>query len=75
MAQNSNIGEKKLLLELSQGSELAFTKIYNQYKDIVYSIALRITKSKTLSISFAKRIFALSVDSTSPGVIITFLPL
>ncbi|MBW1655150.1 RNA polymerase sigma factor [Flavobacterium quisquiliarum] len=46
MAQNSNIDEKKLLLELSQGSELAFTNMYNQYKNNVYSTALRITKSK-----------------------------
>lgn len=46
MAQNPNIDEKKLLLELSQGSELAFTNMYNQYKNRVYSTALRITKSK-----------------------------
>lgn len=46
MAQNSNIDEKKLLLELSQGSEVAFTNMYNQYKNNVYSTALRITKSK-----------------------------
>lgn len=46
MAQNSNIDENKLLLEISQGSELAFTNMYNQYKNIVYSTALRITKSK-----------------------------
>jgi len=57
MAQNSNIAEKKLLLELSQGSEPAFTKIYNQYKDIVYSTALRITKSKTLSEETVQDIF------------------
>ncbi|MFB9076295.1 RNA polymerase sigma factor [Flavobacterium procerum] len=46
MAQNSNIDEKQLLLELSQGSELAFTNMYNRYKNSVYSTALRITKSK-----------------------------
>jgi len=46
MAQNSKIDEKKLLLELSQGSELAFTNVYNLYKNNVYSTALRITKSK-----------------------------
>ncbi|SFD18956.1 RNA polymerase sigma factor [Flavobacterium phragmitis] len=46
MAQNSNIDEKKLLLELSQGSEVAFTNMYNQYKNNAYSTALRITKSK-----------------------------
>ena len=57
MAQNSNIGEKKLLLELSQGSELAFTTIYNQYKNSVYSTALRITKSKILSEEAVQDIF------------------
>lgn len=46
MAQNSNIDEKKLLLELSQGSEPAFTSMYNLYKNNVYATALRITKSK-----------------------------
>ena len=46
MAQNSNIDENKLLLEISQGSEAAFTNMYNHYKNIVYSTAFRITKSK-----------------------------
>lgn len=57
MAQNSNMDEKKLLFELSQGSELAFTTIYNQYKNIVYSTALRITKSKILSEEAVQDIF------------------
>jgi len=57
MAQNSNIDEKKLLFELSQGSELAFTTVYNQYKNIVYSTALRITKSKILSEEAVQDIF------------------
>lgn len=57
MAQNSNMDEKKLLFELSQGSELAFTTVYNQYKNIVYSTALRITKSKILSEEAVQDIF------------------
>ncbi|BDU27061.1 MULTISPECIES: RNA polymerase sigma-70 factor [unclassified Flavobacterium] len=57
MAQNSNIDEKKLLLELSQGSELAFTNVYNQYKNTVYSTAFRITKSKILSEEAVQDIF------------------
>jgi len=57
MAQNSNIDEKKLLLELSQGSELAFTRLYNQYKNVVYSTALKITKSKTLSEETVQDVF------------------
>lgn len=57
MAQNSNIDENKLLLELSQGSELAFTNMYNQYKNIVYSTAFRITKSKIQSEEAVQDIF------------------
>lgn len=57
MAQNSNIDEKKLLLELSQGSELAFTNLYNKYKNAVYSTALKITKSKTLSEETVQDVF------------------
>ncbi|MBF4473617.1 MULTISPECIES: RNA polymerase sigma factor [Flavobacterium] len=57
MAQNSNIDENKILLELSQGSELAFTNIYNQYKNIVYSTAFRITKSKVQSEEAVQDIF------------------
>ncbi|GGF24117.1 RNA polymerase sigma factor [Flavobacterium limi] len=45
MLSNSSSDQKKLLLELSQGSELAFTALYNQYKHIVYGTALKITKS------------------------------
>ncbi|KAF2516629.1 RNA polymerase sigma factor [Flavobacterium foetidum] len=46
MARNSDVNEKELLLELSQGSEPAFTTMYNLYKNNVYSTALRITRSK-----------------------------
>ncbi|GAA6771551.1 RNA polymerase sigma factor [Flavobacterium sp. CGRL2] len=49
--------KKKLLLELSQGSELAFTNVYNQYKNTVYSTAFRITKSKILSEEAVQDIF------------------
>jgi RNA polymerase sigma-70 factor (ECF subfamily) len=45
MSPNSSLDQKRLLLELSQGSELAFTQLYNQYKHIVYGTALKITKS------------------------------
>lgn len=57
MSQNSNTTEQKLLLELSQGSELAFTTIYNKYKNIVYSTALKITKSKILAEEAVQDIF------------------
>src|SRR5574344_685351 len=43
------------------------------FKIFAFKVPVIITKSKTLSISFAKSIFALSVDSTSHGVIITLV--
>lgn len=57
MSSNSSLDQKKLLLELSQGSELAFTKLYNQYKNIVYATALKITKSKTLAEEVVQDVF------------------
>jgi RNA polymerase sigma-70 factor (ECF subfamily) len=57
MAQNSNSDEKKLLLELSLGSEFAFTNLYNRYKNIVYSTGLKITKSKILAEEAVQDIF------------------
>lgn len=57
MSSNSSLDQKKLLLELSQGSELAFTKLYNQHKNIVYSTALKITKSKTLAEEVVQDVF------------------
>jgi RNA polymerase sigma-70 factor (family 1) len=49
--------ESKLLRELSQGSERAFTELYNRYKNVVYSCAMKITKSKTLSDEVVQEIF------------------
>jgi len=57
MSLNSSFNESKLLLELSQGSELAFTILYNRYKNLVYSTALKITKSKVLSEEVVQDIF------------------
>ncbi|PJJ07828.1 RNA polymerase sigma-70 factor (ECF subfamily) [Flavobacterium sp. 1] len=57
MSLNSSFDESKLLLELSQGSELAFTNLYNRYKNLVYSTALKITKSKVLSEEVVQDVF------------------
>lgn len=57
MASNSNLDENKLLFELSQGNEIAFTTLYNRYKNVVYSSALKITKSKTLSEEVVQDVF------------------
>ncbi|OMQ07801.1 RNA polymerase sigma factor [[Flexibacter] sp. ATCC 35103] len=57
MSSNSNSDQSKLLYELSQGSELAFTKLYNQYKNIVFSTALKITKSRILAEEVVQDVF------------------
>lgn len=57
MPLKSPHNEEKLLLELSQGSETAYTILYNEYKHIVYSAALKVTKSKVLAEEAVQDIF------------------
>jgi len=57
MSLNSSFDENKLLHELSQGSELAFTELYNRYKNLVYGTALKITKSKVLAEEVVQDVF------------------
>jgi RNA polymerase sigma-70 factor (family 1) len=57
MAVNSIFDETKLLRELSQGSEPAFTSLYNRYKNVVYATALKITKSKNLAEETVQDVF------------------
>jgi RNA polymerase sigma-70 factor (family 1) len=57
MSLNSNSDQSKLLYELSQGSELAFTQLYNQYKNVVFSTALKITKSRILAEEVVQDVF------------------
>ncbi|MFZ0599411.1 MAG: sigma-70 family RNA polymerase sigma factor [Flavobacterium sp.] len=57
MSSNSNSDQSKLLYELSQGSELAFTKLYNAYKNVVFSTALKITKSRILAEEVVQDVF------------------
>lgn len=57
MPLNSSFDENKLLHELSQGSELAFTELYNRYKNLVYGTALKITKSKVLAEEAVQDVF------------------
>lgn len=54
---DSSSNESRLIYELSQGSQLAFTNLYNRYKNVVYSCALKITKSKTLSEEVVQDVF------------------
>lgn len=57
MSLNSNSDQSKLLYELSQGNELAFTKLYNEYKNVVFSNALKITKSRMLAEEVVQDVF------------------
>jgi len=57
MSLNSNSDQSKLLYELSQGNELAFTKLYNEYKNVVFSTALKITKSRILAEEVVQDVF------------------
>ena len=57
MSLNSNSDQSKLLYELSQGNELAFTKLYNEYKNVVFSTALKITKSRMLAEEVVQDVF------------------
>lgn len=54
---DSNTTETRLLYELSKGSEPAFTSLYNRYKNVVYSCAFKITKSKILSEEVVQDVF------------------
>jgi len=57
MSSNSNSDQSRLLYELSQGSEMAFTQLYNQYKNVVFSTALKITKSRDLAEEVVQDVF------------------
>ncbi|MFH6993924.1 RNA polymerase sigma factor [Flavobacterium sp. FlaQc-48] len=57
MSSNPNSDQSRLLYELSQGSELAFTQLYNQYKNVVFSTALKITKSRVLAEEVVQDVF------------------
>jgi RNA polymerase sigma-70 factor (ECF subfamily) len=57
MSVKDSFDEIKILYELSHGNERAFTALYNKYKNIVYSLALKITKSKTLSEEVVQDVF------------------
>ncbi|SNR76449.1 RNA polymerase sigma factor [Flavobacterium sp. ov086] len=57
MSVDSSSNQNQLLDELSKGSERAFTDLYNRYKNVVYSCALKITKSRTLSEEVVQDVF------------------
>jgi RNA polymerase sigma-70 factor (family 1) len=57
MSLDSSLKDKKLLHELSEGRELAFTELYNTYKNTIYATALKITKSKDLSEEVVQDVF------------------
>ncbi|OXA95903.1 RNA polymerase sigma factor [Flavobacterium hercynium] len=57
MSPKFNFNEEELLQQFADGSEQAFTILYDQYKNVVYASALKITKSKTLSEEVVQDVF------------------
>lgn len=49
--------EKALLTELSQGSETAFTKIFDHYRPRIYSVALKMLKSASQAEEVVQEVF------------------
>src|SRR5690554_5839468 len=49
--------EKALLAELSEGSEMAFTKIFDHYRPRIYSVALKMLKSASLAEEVVQEVF------------------
>ncbi|MCI9843577.1 RNA polymerase sigma factor [Flavobacterium pectinovorum] len=57
MSVNSSFDQNKHIFDLSKGSELAFTILYDKYKNVVYSTALKITKSTILAEEVVQDVF------------------
>ncbi len=49
--------EKKWLKKLSEGSELAFTRIFDHYRPRIYSVALKMLKSTDLAEEVVQEVF------------------
>ena len=49
MPENLQYNEKDLLMQVSEGNELAFRQLFNTYRGKLYSYILRITESKEVA--------------------------
>ncbi len=57
MSNKNPNNEKELLLLASAGCEVSFTKLFHIYKDRLYSLILRLTKSEEQTLDFIQDIF------------------
>lgn len=57
MFKDTSYNEEELLAFIVQGDELAFTRLFNNYRDRIYSIAFRITHSTTIAEEIVQDVF------------------
>ena len=57
LSNNTPHSEATLLALIAQGDELAFTRLFEQYRDRIYSIAVKITHSTTIAEEIVQDVF------------------
>jgi len=55
--QYENLNEKMLLKLIAEGNECAFTKLFENYQDIIYTVALKLTKSNVTAKEIVQDVF------------------
>lgn len=57
MAVENSYNEQELIHLLAEGNEQAFTKLFDRYRDKIYSVALRLTHSTTVAEEITEDVF------------------
>ena len=57
MFKDSSYNEEELLAFIANGDELAFTRVFDYYRDRIYSIAFKITHSTTVAEEIVQDVF------------------
>lgn len=57
MFKDASYSEEELLAFIARGDELAFTRLFDNYRDRIYSIAFRITHSTTIAEEIVQDVF------------------
>ena len=57
MITDKKYNENEVLLLVSQGDEMAFRELFAHYQNKLYSVALRVTRSSTLSEEIVEDVF------------------
>ena len=55
--QTEQLEDKALLIRLSEGDEIAFVKIYNQYRHKIYTYAWQLSKSADTADEIVQEVF------------------